>query len=671
MRQLKFKYAKASNFLCFGPEGVEVQFDKYGPIVVVQSQNLDVVDENGKAASNGVGKSSLPEIVVYSLFGKTIKKPKKLSHSDIINFQSGKELSVEFQWDEYRVVRTRTRKGKTDSGTLRLWKSAEGDWTKETEITKGGMPATQELIENIIGLSYEAFVNIFIFTDDISSCFLECDGPTKREIVENLLSLDKYRGYVEGAKEALKTFKDDIKLLAKDYDHLLVELASGKQRVTKVETQEMEWLTTKKKEATGLKASLEKKEKELSQSDGDGALKSYREAQAEITELTEKIPEYKEQKAKLVDVMEEVKPKCSKVQDTETIFSRQYREANDVLADCVAIIAKHKKVVESIQKDGLKECPTCEGNVDETKSGKILLKSTEIIVEETVRKKELEANVQHEKKQLDETRVLLKKLTDMSQQVRTRIEALESEITKAQARISQLARVKAPDTTALQMLLENQISECKQQIVAKEAEISNSPFKEIMATIQQELVEKQKECDTKKIELDTSEAEIPYYDFWVKAFGDNGIRKYVIDGIIPALNSRVAYWLQYLIDSRIRLEFDNKLDEKIDRYPFKGRPYVYHGMSGGQRRRLNLTISQSFAYIRELNSGASPSVVWLDEVTMNMDEVGVEGIYRMICELAKDKQVFVIDHNPVLLQMLDGCDTIQLEMKDEVTKMMQ
>lgn len=90
-------------------------------------------------------------------------------------------------------------------------------------------------------------------------------------------------------------------------------------------------------------------------------------------------------------------------------------------------------------------------------------------------------------------------------------------------------------------------------------------------------------------------------------------------------------------------------------------------MSGGQRRRLNLSVGQSFAHIRELNSGASPSVVFLDEVSMNMDEIGVEGIYRMICELAKDKQVFVIDHNESLLQMLDGCDKVQLQMKDEVT----
>ena len=62
------------------------------------------------------------------------------------------------------------------------------------------------------------------------------------------------------------------------------------------------------------------------------------------------------------------------------------------------------------------------------------------------------------------------------------------------------------------------------------------------------------------------------------------------------------------------------------------------------------------------------SVVFLDEVSTNIDEAGVEGIYRMICELAKDKQVFVIDHNQNLLSMLEGCDTINLEMKNEITK---
>jgi chromosome segregation ATPase len=53
---------------------------------------------------------------------------------------------------------------------------------------------------------------------------------------------------------------------------------------------------------------------------------------------------------------------------------------------------------------------------------------------------------------------------------------------------------------------------------------------------------------------------------------------------------------------------------------------------------------------------------------MNMDRAGVEGIYRMICELSKERQVFVIDHNAALMQMLDGCEKIYLQMKGGVTK---
>ena len=97
MRNLKFKYARAENFLCFGEEGIEINFESYGNIVVIKGRNLDVVDQDGEKASNGSGKSSIPEIVVYALYGKTIKKPKKLTHLNLINNSAEKKLVVEFR----------------------------------------------------------------------------------------------------------------------------------------------------------------------------------------------------------------------------------------------------------------------------------------------------------------------------------------------------------------------------------------------------------------------------------------------------------------------------------------------------------------------------------------------------------------------------------------------
>ena len=44
-------------------------------------------------------------------------------------------------------------------------------------------------IEKSVGLSHHAFCNVVIFDDSNTYSFLEADGPTKRQIVENLLDL--------------------------------------------------------------------------------------------------------------------------------------------------------------------------------------------------------------------------------------------------------------------------------------------------------------------------------------------------------------------------------------------------------------------------------------------------------------------------------------------------
>ena len=200
MKKINFKTLKAKNFFCYGKEGVQVTFSDYGNIVLIKGKNLDVGSEEAdeKHSSNGIGKSSIIDALVYGLYGKTVKNPKKLNQKDIINSLTGKNLEVEVTWDDYRVVRTR----KPDS--LRLWKSSDQKWDASTEITLGGMPATQNEIENILGLTYEVFVNIGVFTDDNTSSFLECDAAEKRHIVENLLSLEKYRIYSDNAKKLFK-----------------------------------------------------------------------------------------------------------------------------------------------------------------------------------------------------------------------------------------------------------------------------------------------------------------------------------------------------------------------------------------------------------------------------------------------------------------------------------
>jgi len=174
---------------------------------------------------------------------------------------------------------------------------------------------------------------------------------------------------------------------------------------------------------------------------------------------------------------------------------------------------------------------------------------------------------------------------------------------------------------------------------------------------------KEKHDDIKKQIADT-EALYSYYDFWADAFGDDGIRKFVINEIVPALNSKLDYWLQILIDNKIKVSFDDSLNETITKHPDNDKELIYAVLSNGQKRRINLAVTQAFAHVMMLSHGICPNILFLDEISTNIDSIGIQAIYNMICELSKNKKVFITTHDQELISMLSGCQEITLELKN-------
>jgi DNA repair exonuclease SbcCD ATPase subunit len=260
----------------------------------------------------------------------------------------------------------------------------------------------------------------------------------------------------------------------------------------------------------------------------------------------------------------------------------------------------------------------------------------------------------------------ISKMRSGVQDVESKLSIIDSTVSKHRKETAELANVEKPSTGAKEKVLETEIVEIKKQIKSKKEEFDNgSPYLEIQ---EQSLEEKKKikeQIKSKEAEIAEAEKEIPYGEYWVKAFGDNGIRKFVIDGIVPALNTRVTHWMQLLVDGQIELEFDNELKESIKR---RGNPSKYTTSCNSERRRINLATTQGFAYVMMLNSGKCPSVVFLDEVTGGaIDKSGVIGIYSMIMELARERQVFVTTHNENLIQLLQGCETLNLVKENDIT----
>lgn len=672
MKALKIHSAEATNFLPFGPEGIKLDFSKMGNVIFVRGENRDVkpIDtdtpsDETRISSNGTGKSTLQEILCWTLYGKTVKSPTKIKADQVIHNLIGKGCKTSVVVDKYRIDRGRK------PNFLRLWESDKHEWTDANEITTGDMRDTQKKIEDIIGLSYEAFINICIFSDDQSSCFLECDATMKRQIVENLLSLSAYRQRHETAKNDLKALKTNIQALAREFEIMSGTKADAERRLEQAIQKEKDWVAAKLTEAAKMVELVKLKSKELQNTDTGAALLAYQTAQEEIRVLAPEIESLETKLEGNKKVMSSYKVKEAAIRDEARSISDKFAESQRTIKDLQAKIKEKESYVAKLTSNTPgTTCDKCMSVIDDANYAHVCKDAAkEIDAFKSTINEEMTAMGAIQK---DVTAIKLKQ-----EAVKKAIADGDEKIGKSEEKLRTLrnkmvaaSQVREPKADSAELLLQQQIEELKERAKAKKAEAQGvTPFVDIILDERAELAKAIKTVDDKQSEVKEAEKLIPYYSYWMTAYGDNGIRKWVIDGIIPALNSRVAYWLQFLIDNKITIKFDNQLNETIERNPPDGDPYVYHAMSAGQRRRINLAVSQAFAHIMMISTGTVPSLVFLDEVTTNIDPLGVQGIYNMIGELAEEKQVFITTHDSDLIRMLQGADVISLRHEQGITKM--
>jgi DNA repair exonuclease SbcCD ATPase subunit len=666
MRNLNFKKIKASNFLCFGEKGIELDFNDLKNIVLIKGINHDVVGEGGKFSSNGSGKSSIPECIVYALYGKTIKSPKKISHKDVINNKSGKKLSVELCFDDYKIVRTR----KPDS--LRVWKSDANVFDESTEITLGGMPTTQELIENIIGLSYESFLNVCVFTDDNGSSFLELEPNDKRKIIENLLNLEKYRNYLETVKILLKESKDFLKTTAIELSLVESNKLTAENNVASIKKNIQIYKDNLKLEIEKIKNQIDFLKNQIQDSSYEEELEKYNEAQLKLEKINNSIKELSKKKDEVSEVYKKL---ITDVQEKMNEKLKKESECNQIVQECKNVESNISLIQNKIDKfKNIKPnmvCDKCYGTIKpenykdvlrESESEKVLL--LEYLEKKIKEKDELKIVLIERTKKLDDVNVSVEKVEGFNKKIYNQ-EKIYSES------ISELRKIKRPEQSNNDLVITEKIKTLSETLAEKEnLNSQDSPHQDLLDSNLENLQSLKDKFNLIKEKIKAAEEKAPYYDFWTEAFGDNGIRKIVVDEIIPALNSRLEYWLQVLIDNKLEIKFDDSLNETIVKYPNNDKQLIYSVLSNGQKRRINLAVNQAFAHMMMLSHGISPNIIFLDEVTTNIDQIGVQGIYNMICELSKEKKVFVTTHDSDLLSLLYGCETISLEMKNGETKIL-
>lgn len=652
---MKIKYLKAKCFLSIGTTPLEIDFTQLGNIVVIEGINHD----RRTGSSNGAGKSTCLEAIVFALYGKLLKK---MSHKQIMHNKLKKGLEVEIIFEqegrEYRIVRKKSSESKSMS--VQLW--IDGD-----EWTQGSGPSETQLeIEKAVKLTYDAFVNISFFGQHNLHQFLSCEAAKKRQIVENLMALEKYNIYCQTANKKKKALELEIKMKVQEYEIAAKNLDAAKGRILQIQKQKDIWRMSRENELQTLIAKKSLKEEEIANTDPGKGILEYENAQKELPAIRDKLKKLEENRDLIVAKIDECKDKLESKKSEYHKLSTEIMTIDGNISRCRLSIQQTEKQVSSYAdlKDGEK-CPVCKGTVSKDNYHSVVTHLQEAIASFQKELTQLIESKEPLLAEIEKSKAVVVKLTEFSNQCSTKLMEIKSTIVKLENQKAMLENIKEPSLNLNEKLLAEQLENIKRLIEAKDTELAGGdPYQQIYVEAVNECDSQSKIVDDSKEEIKTKEAKLPYYDYWIKGFGDTGIRSMVIESLMPALNTRINYWLQFLIDNQIKLQFDSNFDETIENNPPDGDPFAYNGLSGGEHMRIDLAISQAFAYLMMLSFGTCPSLVALDEVVTYQDRPGVHCIYSMICELARDRQVLVITHDQDLLQMLEMCDSILIERRD-------
>lgn len=168
-------------------------------------------------------------------------------------------------------------------------------------------------------------------------------------------------------------------------------------------------------------------------------------------------------------------------------------------------------------------------------------------------------------------------------------------------------------------------------------------------------------------EIESLIEEIEDYEFWVKGFGNTGIKSVLLDSVVPFLNTRANYYLTKLSGSTIQVLFNTQTElvsgEKRDKFSVEvinaNGDNDYSGNSNGEKRRIDIAINMALQDLVASRSNKNIDLIVYDEVYEGLDSVGCESVIELLEEKARQVgTIFVITHNDNLKQLFSQSLTV-------------
>lgn len=481
--KITFKKVKIQNFLSFG--NAETVFDYTTGINVVTG----LVE--GGTTRNGAGKSSLlVDSLSFALYGRPLRGDAHIKKEDLVNRVNGKNCKVEVEFSindsNYKVVRT------IKPTTLTVYEDGR-------EIQFDRMSNTQEWLQTKLGISHTCFSNILVLNVNSSKPFLSMDARDKRQVIEDILTMNIYGRMSEMAKDLHLSAKGEKSIAENALNQCInsFEMAKNNRKSLLCETEKFEAEKTKiceaiRKEIETLEATYTTKKSEIKNDDFDSIIKS-------------------------------LKEKRDSIDSKLTVLNKKEAECTKTLKDCVRTL----KILEHAPC-----CPTCQTPTDGPLIQKFIKETKECVNNS---KKEVE-NIQN-------------KISEGE----TKRKTISDKIHKAEENREHNNNLKW-HCEALENDIESKNKELEKES-SRTLDLDNVVSEEVVDDYEKAV--KQAEEQYNKVSED-----FKYNNFIRTILGEDGVRKFVLAKILPFLNSKINQYLK-IMGSDYSLLFDGNLNETV------------------------------------------------------------------------------------------------------------
>jgi exonuclease SbcC len=200
---------------------------------------------------NGHGKSALLDAMTWAIWGQARKLTHTGKHDDALlhlgHTSMFCELDIHCNGNEYRIHREYSTGPK--SGTKLNIVSINQNTQSLRPLTEKTIRETQVIINNIIGLDYDTFINSVFLRQGNANEFSKKTPGERKEILTNILGLDRYETTRQAALALTKPLKQQQETYIQQRDTI--------NKILEQQTTILHELTTLQDILANLEASLE------------------------------------------------------------------------------------------------------------------------------------------------------------------------------------------------------------------------------------------------------------------------------------------------------------------------------------------------------------------------------------------------------------------------------